>query len=77
MTAVEQLKLEFFSYAEPNPMSIDDEKWTISLEDFEHLIKKFSELEGSKRLDDVMEAYVMGRQNKTIKEFNERFIILI
>lgn len=45
MTAVEQLKLEFFSYAEPNPMSIDDEKWTITLEDFEYLIKKFKAVE--------------------------------
>lgn len=81
MTIIEKFKVEFFGYADRSPMSIDNEKLTISLEDFEYLIKKLersiSESKQSKRLDELLDAYAMGRQNKTIKEFNKKFRILI
>ena len=73
MTAVEQLRSEFFSYAEHCPRSIEEEKWTITLEDFEYLIKKFKAVEEKQMKEMFLVGVTLTDSEMAEKYYNARF----
>jgi len=51
MTAVEKIKSEFYSYAEPYNGFSEESKWTISEKDFEKLIEQAKVMEKEQIID--------------------------